>query len=117
MAGPGRLSVNQNPVQGDKTALDKMRKSTKPLPMSGAQVQKRAAGRPPTGGSQQQGGNVPPQVAAAWDKMARAQRTLEFWTSMAAQGNDPVTAYHLYHAQENFKRISRKTYGAMPNFE
>lgn len=123
MAGKGTISVNQQPQYGDKTAIDRLKKTMTATPMTGNAAPAPTAGRPPTGGQQQsQGppaqGGLPQGHIEAADDVARKAWAAKFWAEQAAQPTaGPKTRMYAAAAQKALSASMRSARNRTPYFE
>lgn len=128
MAGTGTISVNQQPVYGDKTAIDRLKKATTTTPMTGNVVPAPTAGRPRTGGAgqptqaqeqpaQQSTQAVPDEHRSAMEAVARAYRTKQFWDAVLAESPSEWSRMYAADANKSYMKASQVLRQSTPYFE
>jgi hypothetical protein len=123
------ISVNQTPQYGDKAALAKVAKATKPSPMTGTPTPTRGPGRPAGGGqaqrpappasgpSQQQATvEVSADHQAAFNDLARAYRTYEYWQNVLGQYPSEWSRMYAKEAQRNYEQVRQMVRSSTPYF-
>ena len=113
------ISVNQTAQHGDKTALDRAKKSMTSTPMTGNPTPQPTAGRPPGSTLPSSGTDVPmPTVHAE----AINDFALKTWTARTLQeaamqpGAGPLTKMYAQASKERYKNAAVRVKNRTPNF-
>lgn len=129
MAGQGTISVNQQPVYGDKKKLEKASAGLTKTPTTGIPTPKPSAGRPvttgegvsqtgnaqPTGNTKQ--GGVPQEHSAMMEQYAQAFRTNQFWQGVVAQYPSEWSKMYAQEAADVFSKLQSQLRNSTPFFE
>lgn len=126
MSGKGTISVNQQPVYGDKKKLEKASAGLTKTPKTGIPTPKPQAGRPPVSNPQpvSQPGNAPAggngvtqEHATLMQRYAQAFRTNQFWQGVVAQYPSEWSKMYAQEAADVFSKIQSQLRNSTPFFE
>jgi len=107
---------------GDQKVLDELKTSTKPLPISGAMVQKRGPGRPAgstatTPAAAPNGGEAfTPEHRDMMVRLQKAEDVVVFWAERVQMSPDVFTQMYARHAIAVRDQLALKLYKQTPNF-
>jgi len=113
--------LNPDKTYGDQTALDSFKKSTKPLPISGAPAPRRGPGRPTGATAAPQappgaGGQLSPEHRDLMGRLRDAEEVADYWQEMAQTAPSQIAQMMAKRATQVRDTLALKIYHDTPNF-
>jgi len=113
--------LNPDKTYGDQTALDTFKKSTKPLPISGAPAPRRGPGRPAGATAAPQappgaGGQLPAEHLDLMDRLRQSEEVAAYWQQLAQTVPTQFTQMYAKRATQVRDALALKLYKDTPNF-